>query len=117
MAKQFWNWDNNQNEKPRLRIEGVIGDAAECWVNEACVPAKDFRRELEQFAGRDIDVVINSYGGDVFAAATIYSDLKAHKGNVDVEIILACSAASGIAMAGDQIGIVPTQNVSTRKYV
>lgn len=108
MAKQFWNWDNNQNEKPRLRIEGVIGDSAECWFNEDCITAKDFRRELEQFAGRDVEVVINSYGGDVFAAATIYSDLRNFKGNVDVEIVLACSAASVIAMAGDTVGIVPT---------
>jgi len=58
--------------------------------------------------GEDKDVVvnINSPGGDVFEAATIYNLLAQHKGNVTVNILgLAASAASVIAMAGDTIKI------------
>ncbi len=58
--------------------------------------------------GEDKDVVvnINSPGGDVFEAATIYNLLAQHKGNVTVNILgLAASAASVIAMAGDTIRI------------
>ncbi len=58
--------------------------------------------------GEDKDVVvnINSPGGDVFEAATIYNLLAQHKGNVTVNILgLAASAASVIAMAGDIIKI------------
>jgi ATP-dependent protease ClpP protease subunit len=58
--------------------------------------------------GEDKDVVvnINSPGGDVFEAATIYNLLAQHKGNVTVNIFgLAASAASVIAMAGDTIKI------------
>jgi len=58
--------------------------------------------------GEDKDVVvnINSPGGDLFEAATIYNLLVQHKGNVTVNILgLAASAASIIAMAGDTIKI------------
>lgn len=58
--------------------------------------------------GEDKDVVvnINSPGGDVFEAATIYNILAQHKGQVTVNILgLAASAASVIAMAGDTVKI------------
>jgi len=54
----------------------------------------------------DVVVNINSPGGDVFEAATIYNLLAQHKGNVTVNVLgLAASAASVIAMAGDHIKI------------
>lgn len=58
--------------------------------------------------GEDKDVVvnINSPGGDVFEAATIYNLLAQHKGEVTVNILgLAASGASVIAMAGDKVKI------------
>lgn len=58
--------------------------------------------------GEDKDVVINinSPGGDVFEAATIYNLVAQHKGHVTVNILgLAASAASVIAMAGDTVKI------------
>ena len=54
----------------------------------------------------DVVVNINSPGGDVFEAATIYNLLVQHKGNVTINVLgLAASAASVIAMAGDHIKI------------
>ena len=54
-------------------------------------------------------VFINSPGGDVFAASQIYSMLKNHKGKVTVKIDgIAASAASVVAMAGDETLIAPT---------
>ncbi|HCF5801664.1 TPA: Clp protease ClpP, partial [Pseudomonas aeruginosa] len=58
--------------------------------------------------GGDVDVTvnINSPGGDVFEGLAIYNLLREHKGKVSVNIIgLAASAASFIAMAGDEIRI------------
>lgn len=55
---------------------------------------------------KDIVVSINSPGGDFFEGATIYNQLREHKGKVTVKVIgLAASAASIIAMAGDEIQI------------
>jgi len=57
----------------------------------------------------DIEVIINSGGGDVFAGSEIFTALKEYAGNVKVKIVgVAASAASVIAMAGDKILISPT---------
>lgn len=60
----------------------------------------------------DIEVVVNSGGGDVFGGSEIYTILREYKGNVTVKIVgIAASAASVIAMAGDKILISPTAQV------
>ena len=52
---------------------------------------------------------LNSPGGDVFAASQIYTMLRNHKGKVTVKIDgIAASAASVVAMAGDETLISPT---------
>lgn len=57
-------------------------------------------------AGNDVTVNINSPGGDVFEGIAIYNTIRAHKGKVTVRVVgLAASAASLIAMAGDEIQI------------
>lgn len=67
------------------------------------VTAKDFRARLRD-AGGDVVLRINSPGGDVFDGIAIHNDLVAHKGKVRVEVTgVAASAASLIAMAGDEI--------------
>ncbi|HCA5022571.1 MULTISPECIES: head maturation protease, ClpP-related [Acinetobacter calcoaceticus/baumannii complex] len=54
----------------------------------------------------DVIVNINSPGGDVFEGLAIYNLLRNHKGNVTVRVLgVAASAASVIAMAGDEIQI------------
>lgn len=68
------------------------------------VNAADFRGVLKN-AG-DINLRINSPGGDVFDGIAIYNDLIDHKGKVTVTVSgLAASAASIVAMAGDEIRI------------
>lgn len=67
----------------------------------------------------NIEVIINSGGGDVFAGSEIYTALKEYQGEVVIKVVgLAASAASVIAMAGDKVLISPTaqmmvHNVST----
>jgi ATP-dependent Clp protease protease subunit len=69
------------------------------------VSAKDFGAQLNDITG-DIVLRINSPGGDVFDGLAIFNSLVAHDGHVRVEITgVAASAASIIAMAGDEIAI------------
>ncbi len=108
---RFWNWVKNQEtNEPELRIDGDIGESFWGWlfgVDE--VSPKQFREELSQYKGRDITVWINSNGGDVHAASQIYTALKEHQGKVTVKIDgTAISAASVIAMAGDEVLMSPT---------
>lgn len=102
---KFWNWIKNEENGDRtLRLEGII--AEESWWDDEISP-KQFRDELNGGDG-DISVWINSYGGDVFAAAQIYNMLKDYPHKVTVKIDgMAASAASIIAMAGDVVKISP----------
>jgi len=100
---KFWNWVRNEAGRV-LRLDGVI--AEESWFGDDVTP-RMFRDELEKDAG-DVTVWINSPGGDVFAAAQIYTMLKEYAGRVTVKIDgLAASAASVVAMAGDTVHMSP----------
>lgn len=84
----------------------LYGPIGASWFEDG-ITADRFRKDLA--AARDatqIAVRINSDGGDVFDAQAIYSLLTQHKADITVHIDgLAASAASFIAMAGDQIEI------------
>lgn len=67
-------------------------------------------------ADGDVEVDIASGGGSVFAASEIYTMLKAYAGKVVVNIQgLAASAASVIAMAGDEVNMSPTSQMMIHK--
>jgi ATP-dependent Clp protease protease subunit len=102
--KKFWNFIRNDTGERILRLEGPI-DEDNFWGDE--VTPKAFREELEADEG-DVTVYINSPGGNVFAAAQIYTMLLEHKGKVTVKIdAIAASAASVIAMAGETVLMSP----------
>lgn len=102
--KKFWNWIHNEAGGRVLRLEGPIDDES-FWGDE--VTPKAFREELNADAG-DITVWINSPGGNVFAAAEIYTMLRDYPGAVTVKIdAIAASAASVIAMAGNKVLMSP----------
>jgi ATP-dependent Clp endopeptidase proteolytic subunit ClpP len=66
--------------------------------------AQDFVRDLRQVKTPNIEVHLNSPGGDVFDALAIHSALRQHKAKVHVIVdSLAASSASFIAMAGDKV--------------
>lgn len=59
---------------------------------------------LRSIGARDVVVNINSPGGDFFEGVAMYNQLRQHKAKVTVQVMgLAASAASVIAMAGDEI--------------
>lgn len=61
---------------------------------------------LRKAENRDVVVNINSAGGDFFEGVSIYNALREYNGKVVVRVVgLAASAASVIAMAGDEIKI------------
>ena len=101
--KKFWNWVKNEAGRT-LYFDGYI--AQDSWFDDDITPKK-FKAELTAATG-DIAVWLNSPGGDVFAASQIYTMLKEYEGKVTVKIDgIAASAASVIAMAGDEIVMSP----------
>lgn len=102
--KKFWNFVRNDAGERVLRLEGPI-DEDSFWGDE--VTPRMFREELEAEEG-DVTVWICSPGGNVFAAAEIYTMLCDHKGRITVKIdSIAASAASVVAMAGDRVLMSP----------
>jgi ATP-dependent protease ClpP protease subunit len=70
------------------------------------VSPSDVKAQLADAGRSNVTVRLNSPGGSVFDGITIFNTLVAHPGRVRVEIVgLAASAASLIAMAGDEIAI------------
>lgn len=98
---KFWNWIKNSDDTRILRLEGPI-DEESFWGDE--ITPQMFRDELESGEG-DVTVWINSPGGNVFAAAEIYTMLKDYKGSITVKID--AIAASVVAMAGDTVQMSP----------
>lgn len=109
----------------KVKIKGTIvpndvKDIYEWFGIEATSPG-DIESIIENLNGEDIEVEINSGGGDVFSGSEIYTTLKNYSGKTRVKITgIAASAASVIAMAGDYIQISPTaqimvHNVSSQK--
>ncbi len=63
---------------------------------------------LKQAAGKPVTLNINSPGGDFFEGVAIHTLLKEYDGTVNVNVVgLAASAASIVAMAGDEVKIAP----------
>jgi len=103
--KKFWNWIKNEDGSRTLYLNGAI--AEESWVGDEITP-QQFKSELVSGEG-DIDIWINSPGGDCIAASQIYNMLMDYKGNVTIKIDgIAASAASVIAMAGTTVKVSPT---------
>ncbi len=106
---KFWTWLKNEvcgTPQRTLMLEGYI--AEESWFSDDVTP-QQFKAELNGNGLRDdIIVHINSPGGCVFAATQIYNALKEYPGRVTVHIdSLAASAASVVAMAGDEVCVSP----------
>ena len=103
---KFWNFiKNEETEETELYFEGPISTGS--WLGDEITPAL-FRDELAKVSG-DLTVWINSPGGDCISASQIYTMLKNHKSKVTVKIDgIAASAASVVAMAGDETWISPT---------
>ena len=88
---KFWNWIHDDSGGRVLRLEGPI-DSESFWGDE--ITPQMFRDELYAEEG-NITLWINSPGGNVFAAAEIYTMLRDYPGNVTVRIAsIAASAAS-----------------------
>ncbi len=85
-----------------ISIFDVIG--ADYWGEG--VTASRIAGALRSLGGADVTVNINSPGGDMFEGLAIYNLLREYEGRVTVKVLgLAASAASVIAMAGDDVQI------------
>ena len=105
-------WEIKQQTTPGvldLYIYGdVEGDSYDWWTDEVIrseTSANHFREELAAHPDvTQINIYINSWGGSVFEGTAIYNQLRRHPAHKTVYVDgFACSIASVIAMAGDEV--------------
>ncbi|MEO9537212.1 MAG: head maturation protease, ClpP-related [Parasphingorhabdus sp.] len=105
-AAAFKRWNpevtNAATTDNTISVLDVIGE--DFWGEG--VTAKRVSAALRSIGAQDVVVNINSPGGDFFEGLAIYNLLRDHPHKVTVKVLgMAASAASIIAMAGDEIQI------------
>ena len=91
---------NEETKTSDITIYGVIGTS---WWSDS-FSASDMDKALNEAGSNDIEIHLNSPGGDAFMGIAIYNRLRRHEGKVTIYVDgWACSAASVIAMAADEL--------------
>ena len=83
-----------------IRLDGVVG-----WD----VLAEDIAPQIEDEI--ELNLIINSGGGDVLEGFAIYNLLNSFEGRINVQVDFAASMASVIAMAGDEITMMDNSSI------
>ena len=74
------------------------------WIGWDATCPKDVLKALDSAKGKDVTLLVNSQGGDVFAGNEIYSALVRYKGKTTAEITgFAASAATIICCGADTV--------------
>lgn len=101
MDKKYYSLAVNE-EKSEANIY-IYGDITSWEWFDNDVSSYTLARQLEDLDVNNINVYINSYGGEVGEGLAIYNSLKRHKAKIKTYCDgFACSIASVIFMAGDE---------------
>ncbi len=78
----------------------------------------DVKKALDLAGGENVDIYINSGGGDIFSATEIYSVIRSYKGNTKIHVTGIAASAASVIMCAGSCDISPTSmvmihNVST----
>lgn len=97
------NFAATHDSDKKLSEITIYGDIGESWFWDS-TSAADVDNALKEAGDNDVLIKLNSPGGSAFDGIAIYNSLIAHKGKVTVRVDgWACSAASIIAMAADEL--------------
>ena len=96
----FVDEENSDRNTTPVYIYDEIGDS---WWGDS-TSAANFIKQIGMIATPNIELHLNSPGGDIFDGVAIYNALRAHNAKITVIVdALAASAASFIAQAGDEV--------------
>jgi len=101
-----------KNNRAEIYIYDIIGES---WLGG--INGEQVVKEIAALKNiNEINLRINSDGGDVLEAVAIFNALKRHQARVIVDIdVLAASSASFLAMVGDEINIADNAYIMVHK--
>ena len=99
-------WYKIQAKSDDVAEISIFGDIGSSWWGES-ITAADFKKDFDDIkSSKEIKILINSPGGDVFDGIAIHNIIATERAKVSVEVMgLAASAASIIALAGSSLTI------------
>lgn len=96
--------NSTENDAAEMYLYGTIRKGYWWDEEDDCISAKRVKNALGDLKDKDINIHINSGGGDVFESIAICNLLKQHSKNITITIdALAASGASVICMAANKI--------------
>lgn len=96
--------ETSENEVDFLLYGPIINEKRNWYDDDEYTCPQQVQDKIKQAEGKQINLHINSYGGDAFAGIAICNQLKNYEGKVVAYIdSIAASAASIIAMGADEI--------------
>ena len=114
LAGQRWHMREDCLDKwnPAIRSAAPVDNTISMFgpigsdYSDAGVTEKRIAAALRSIGNQEVEVSINSPGGDFFEGVAIYNMLREHPAKVTIKVMgVAASAASVVAMAGDEIQI------------
>jgi len=111
-GRELWNAVKAAGDKTWYKIQNKTDTMTEVFIYDEIgfwgVTASDFVAAIEKVDTPEMNIRINSPGGDVFDGLAIYNSIKRHKSKVVTYVDgIAASAASFIAQAGDVRVMMP----------
>lgn len=101
--KVFEHWQSGIKAVKTANTISILDVIGEDYWGEG-VTVKRISAALSAIGDQDVIVNLNSPGGDMFAGVAIYNLLRSHCAKVTINVLgIAASAASIIAMAGDEV--------------
>ncbi len=104
MSKKKFIAIRNQADGTNLELYflDIIEDKYDWWSGESTSTVQQTINQVNLYKPKKITVIIDSVGGDLQIALSLYNFLKNHDAKIEVEIIgLAASAATVLAMAAN----------------
>lgn len=96
-TNKFWNF-LDKGDEAELQLFGTI-QSEDSWWDDDCVTYRNFIDELNGLGDKKtINVVIQSGGGDVFAANAIYTALVMNQATVTGTVLGICASAATIVL-------------------
>lgn len=97
-VNKFWNFIDTGGDSAELQLFGTIA-SEEDWWSDDCVTYRMFINDLKALGvKKNINVLIHSAGGDVFAAHAIYNVLVDNSATITTTIIGLCASAATIVL-------------------